>query len=367
MKIAYISKSVIPSRAANSVHVMKMCQAFSNNDCDVTLYCTSSNCNDNVYEYYGVKKMFNLEKTKLNTHKGASIFYAFKIFNKVKKNRDIDFIYGRHLLSLLFLSFLNIPFAYEAHSLPSSFVQRKIVTFITKKSNFRFLVTISDSLKSDFINIMKNIDEKIILTLHDGADLIESHHNSDPKNKQREIGYVGHLYSGRGIEIILDAAKSLPNIKFHIIGGEEKDIDCWKGKSNLSNVIFYGHVPNGKLKEFYSKFDIVLAPYQNKVSVSGGKGDTSKWMSPLKIFEYMAYKKAIVVSELDVLKEILEDENSCLFCRPNDTKDWINAINRLIEDDKLFEKVRKNGYELLKEKYTWNKRVHVILSRIAKG
>ena len=37
MKIAYISKSVIPSRAANSIHVVKMCHALADNGHEVTL------------------------------------------------------------------------------------------------------------------------------------------------------------------------------------------------------------------------------------------------------------------------------------------------------------------------------------------
>ena len=37
MKILYISNSIIPSKTANSINVMKMCQAFSENDHEVTL------------------------------------------------------------------------------------------------------------------------------------------------------------------------------------------------------------------------------------------------------------------------------------------------------------------------------------------
>ena len=37
MKILYISNSVIPSRKANSIHVMKMCQAFADNGHKVIL------------------------------------------------------------------------------------------------------------------------------------------------------------------------------------------------------------------------------------------------------------------------------------------------------------------------------------------
>ena len=37
MNILYISNSIIPSRTANSIHVMKMCQAFADNGHEVTL------------------------------------------------------------------------------------------------------------------------------------------------------------------------------------------------------------------------------------------------------------------------------------------------------------------------------------------
>ena len=37
MKILYISNSIIPSKKANSIHVMKMCQAFADNGHEVIL------------------------------------------------------------------------------------------------------------------------------------------------------------------------------------------------------------------------------------------------------------------------------------------------------------------------------------------
>ena len=62
MKILYISKSTIPSRSANSIHVMKMCQALSDNGHEVVLLAPDikkkyeHGIND-VYDYYAVKKI----------------------------------------------------------------------------------------------------------------------------------------------------------------------------------------------------------------------------------------------------------------------------------------------------------------------
>ena len=63
MKILYISKSIIPSRTANSVHVMKMCQALSENGHDLVLLAPNQKTQYekdvvNIYDYYGVKKNF---------------------------------------------------------------------------------------------------------------------------------------------------------------------------------------------------------------------------------------------------------------------------------------------------------------------
>ena len=37
MNITYISQSALPSRTANSIHVVKMCRAFAGNGIDVVL------------------------------------------------------------------------------------------------------------------------------------------------------------------------------------------------------------------------------------------------------------------------------------------------------------------------------------------
>lgn len=75
MKILYISKSIIPSRSANSIHVMKMCQAFSLNGHEVVLLAPNiKNLYEkdisNVFKFYGIKKKFHIKKTLASKYKG---------------------------------------------------------------------------------------------------------------------------------------------------------------------------------------------------------------------------------------------------------------------------------------------------------
>ena len=83
MKILYISNSIIPSRTANSIHVMKMCQAFADNGHEVVLLAPDKKNKDkkkvDVYEYYGVKKNFIIKKLWYPNLKGRSLFYSLTI------------------------------------------------------------------------------------------------------------------------------------------------------------------------------------------------------------------------------------------------------------------------------------------------
>ena len=49
-----------------------------------------------------------------------------------------------------------------------------------------------------------------------------------------KVGYVGHWHKGRGIETIVECAKKLSDMTFHIVGGTQKDVNYWKNFINKS-------------------------------------------------------------------------------------------------------------------------------------
>lgn len=122
MNIAYISQSTVPSDKANSVHVMKMCQAFSANGHTVTLFSIKGYDIDNLYEYYGVTDSFRIINIKIPKFliRGKGLYYSLKIKRCILKNSNYDLLYGRFLKSLLMFKKLNIPIIYESHALKTS-------------------------------------------------------------------------------------------------------------------------------------------------------------------------------------------------------------------------------------------------------
>ena len=66
MRILYLSRSLIPSRQANSIHVMNMCNAFSNNHNVLLLGMKSTHNNAvDIFSYYGVSNKFSLDLIKI--------------------------------------------------------------------------------------------------------------------------------------------------------------------------------------------------------------------------------------------------------------------------------------------------------------
>ena len=120
-----------------------------------------------------------------------------------------------------------------------------------------------------------------------------------------KAGYVGHLYRGRGVELIAKLAERCSWAEFHVIGGMQKDIDEWRGRcAGIANIVFHGFCPPAQVQSHMARLDVMLAPYQRRVATFGGGRDTSQWMSPMKIFEYMAAGKPMIASDLPVLREI---------------------------------------------------------------
>jgi glycosyltransferase involved in cell wall biosynthesis len=367
MKIAYVASSIIPSQAANSIHVMKMCQALAQNGYDVTLWLPDKNDinvrADDIYAFYGVKKNFQMKKIKLPNFYGNSLVFAFLSILKARKEKP-DLIYTRFLFSCFFSLLFNLTTIFEVHASFTTLTDKLFFHLMSKGKVKRF-VAISHSLRNFFADKYRISKDKILVA-PDGADPIDN--SVKPKeikknSDQITIGYVGHLYKGRGVEMIAELAKRCPWAVFHMIGGIPEDVAFWKNElAGLKNIIFHGHVPPREVYSYMLAFDALIAPYQETVCVYGGGGNTVKWMSPLKIFEYMAAGKPILASDLPVLREILMHKKNCLLALPKDVDKWMSNLELIKNDIKLRESLGQSAQEDFKKNYTWRSRAKNIIN-----
>lgn len=376
-EIVYLSNSIIPSRTANSVHVMKMTEQFSKNFKKVTLVAANDiryqekGINDE-FEFYNVNKSFNIRYiTKNNIPKFRNIIYSFKA-GKLVNEYKTDLVYSRDILGCLFALRNGKSALFECHNVPSSKVNRMIFKAIVTHEKFLGLVVISEALKKIMVNEFNEILNKDdILVAHDGSDL-ERFEKLPSKSSAREqlgitqsekiIGYIGHLYSGRGIEIIVQLAKLNPDYNFYIIGGNHSDVEANReqcSKENIKNINFLGFLSQSEIMKYWSVFDVLLMPYQNKVSVGKGKLNTVEYMSPLKMFEYLASNVPFISSDIPVLREVLVNRENCLLVNPTNVSQWNSALKELINSSELRKEIIANQKNTVKE-YSWAKRAQEI-------
>jgi len=374
MKLHYISPSVIPSRSANSVHVIWQCRGLRALGVDVTLYASRpyqsiSVTNEQIENVYGVSaEEPNLETIYSKLSKGINLriaFYAARLIRRQTCKGDV--ILSRNLYAAFYFSVVcRTPILFETHQLEVGFrklLQRQIMTRPWVKT-----IVISKKMLECLRVHHKTVPSSFSI-LHDaapsgGTPLMAAERRSKlvtrlpgiRRNWTQVCGYFGHLHQGRGIEIIISMAKSLSDRLFLVFGGNESDIQKQLISNECENLIFKGYVPHRESLELMRLMDVLLMPYQNRVSIGVSGHDTARWMSPIKMFEYMSSGVPIISSNLPVLSEILRNNENSLLVSPTNAGEWINAVEKIHLDPKLAEIMSRRAYQQYLDAHTWEAR-----------
>jgi glycosyltransferase involved in cell wall biosynthesis len=111
--------------------------------------------------------------------------------------------------------------------------------------------------------------------------------------------------------------------------------------------------------------DVLLMPYQQSVSIGVRGHDTARWMSPMKMFEYLASGTPVVSSDLTVLREVLRNGENALLVSPTAVDQWTTAVDRLLGDQAFAQQLGRAGHATYASGYTWTTRAQRILEAAA--
>lgn len=382
MKIALLNGLCsIPSKEAESIFSMKMCEAYADQGHEVSLFVSNHQdldlqqiTLDQVFKYYQVKNNFKIIRTNIFKSKiGLLWSLAFSIPFRVKL-KGYDFIHARNLATAWGAAkWMNLPVVYEMHNTPdSNESQLKMFRDFCKSPNCKMIITITKALadhiqqyipsKVKVIVQPDGVSESSLISLGDKEELRLAL-GIDSGNKKVAV-YTGHLYRGRGIELIIQLAERLSNQYYFIIaGGREEDILFYKTMSaHLTNLDFVGHRSQLEVIKYQQAADVLLMPYDYKVSASGG-GNTAAFASPMKMFEYMATGRPMISSTLPILYEIISNNIHAIMVPYEDIDGWEKSLNYLDTHPLEGEIIGANAKKEV-EKYTWRSRVNNILESV---
>lgn len=372
MKIIYVANARIPTEKAHGIQIMKMCEAFADNGLEVELVVPKrfNTIKEDPFNYYGVRKVFKVKKLPcldlifLDRFLGNFPFWlqtcSFLLASKLYLVfRNYNVLYTRERLTGLF--FKN--FVLEIHSLPEKIRPMHLKVWRKAKS----LVVLTGFIKKELIEL--GIPEKKILVSPDGVDVAQfdiSINKEDARKilglpiDKKLVGYVGMLKTlemSKGVDVAIEAAGLFrDNTVLVIVGGTKGDIEFYKkfarDRGFQEKIIFVNKVSHNLIPKYLKAFDIVIAPFPSNRHYNF-------YMSPLKLFEYMASKRPIVATRLPSIKEVLNSENSILVA-PGDQRLLAKGIETILEKHDLAHKLSEQAFKDVGN-YTWQKRAESII------
>ncbi|HJR82845.1 MAG TPA: glycosyltransferase family 4 protein [Sphingomicrobium sp.] len=359
LQLAYVANSRIPSRAANTVHVLNMSEAFAAEGHSVSLIARGEPpTGASLFEDFSLENRFDVKLLPVTNPAFLDRLCFIRHVRRSLAERPFDFVYGRSCYGLLAGVPRNVPFAYDLHIVPSSRLRRGLEALLFRRPNFLFATAITRAIADKYRSTFPHLRDRILVAPCAAAPVQQATECRQPGPTR--VYYVGHLYQGRGIDLVLEVARAATDIEFHIVGGEEADIRFWAGRAS-ENVVFHGYVKPSGLAAHYERADLCVAPHGTTVTVAGGGGDIAPWMSPMKIFEYMAHGKPLIAADLPALREIVSPGVDGLLCPPDDPEAWLGAIRILSNDAALRGRLGEAARRTLEEHHTWQGRARAIL------
>jgi glycosyltransferase involved in cell wall biosynthesis len=379
-RLHYISPSLIPSRSANSIHVIHQCHGFLQLGINITLYAKRATVSPDelpfqIQSCYGVDVTdWDLVTFHCNLLRADTLQIASMAIWPVLRAPCSDLILSRNLYAACIIAAFRRPMLFETHQLENG-IRRLMQRWILTRPWVR-TVAVSERLVACLEeHHAVRLHEPVVLhdAAPDGIKRLEPEERryrladllkislGDLKKWNVICGYFGQLYAGRGIEVIEAMASARPSSLFLVFGGSDADVAS-RRMNALPNLLFMGHVTHQFARAVQAAVDVLLMPYQKNVSIGVKGHDTARWMSPMKMFEYLAAGVPIISSNLPVLNEILSDCQNSLLVPPDNIGRWVAALDSLTTDVKLANSIGEAAHRQYLEKHTWKLRAQSLLA-----
>jgi glycosyltransferase involved in cell wall biosynthesis len=389
VRLLYLADIRFPLERANGIQSIETCHALASRGHHVTLAVrpdTHQPVRD-PFEFYGLPKIQTLGIEVVPVAGPAAArrtgYLTFALGRAAGRARQ-DLIFTRDLgvasLLLHLPSALRAPLVYEGHGIASETAAAlpQLVTGAAAPSAAKLrrlagreervwrsadgYVTITSGLARE---MARRFGERPrVAVVPDGVRLL-----SDPTmaastspaaggdavaRSPFTIGYAGHLYPWKGVELIVEAVAALPDTRALIIGGHTAEPDLGRVREFAqqldcaSRVEFTGHLPPLEARRRLRDADVLALP--NPASAI-----STEFTSPLKLFEYMAAGRPIIASNLPSIREVLRDDENAVLVEPGNPQAFTAGIRRLKEDPTTAERLARQALEDVQQ-YTWDAR-----------
>jgi len=396
MKVSYLANARLPTEKAHGYQIVKMCQAFSELGQTVNLLHPYRRQPDptlrsvDPFQYYGVPQVFeiqtlkNLDVMTLSAYAPKSlaphIFFVHSFLwslyaTMIARRQGADVYYTRSLEIAYWLLRLGMPTVLEVHSVPRK-SRKWLLQRILRKKSLQLVVTLTSFVKDRLTAL--DFHPSRVKVAPDGVDLAQFEHLPKKLEVRHQlalprdrpiIGYVGRFETmglEKGIPQLIDAMAHLPSINgkgplLLCVGGPMSRVRDYLERADSKGISrhmlkFVDRVPNRDVPLWLNALDVAVMPFPETEHYK-------YYMSPLKLFEYMAAGVPIVASDLPSIREILQHDRNAWLVPPGNSDSLGEAILALLRDPARSTRLAATAKEDARQ-YSWRNRAQSILDQI---
>jgi len=380
MRLVYFADIRLPLERANGIQSMETCRALAERGHDVSLVARPDTATPrrDPYAYYGMSRheRFRIEPAPVTGPQFArrTGYLAFALGRAMGRTRA-DVLFTRDLgaaaLLLRIPPALRAPLVYESHGYaPDVSAELPNLVATAAPASARKLQRLAARERlvwheaAGYVTITRALAELLVerfgprdnvAVVADGVRLAPDRRLvPPPAGGPPVVGYAGHLYAWKGVDVLLEAIARVPSVRGLVVGGHDREPDLPRVRARAADlgiadrVEFTGLVaPPGVAAHLARAHVLVLPNLPTAIS--------TRFTSPLKLFEYMAAGRPIVASDLPAIREVLQDGENAILVPAGQADALAAAIERLLAESDYAGRLAHAAFHAAAA-FTWERR-----------
>lgn len=219
-------------------------------------------------------------------------------------------------------------------------------------------ISITYGIPSSRITVAPN---GVDLSLFGPGDRDEARHSLGWNRESKVVAYVGKLAPWQGLETLVDAAALIdPRVRPQIAivgdGPLKSALETRIAHRGVTDACrLMGPLAHRSVPTVLTASDVCVAPFTRE-------RNERLEVSPLKLFEYMAAGRAVVVSDVPGVRQIIRDAG--LYVSPGAPAALADTLTSVLSQPSLLAELGRRGSEYARE-HSWRRTAEIILRTLS--
>lgn len=227
-------------------------------------------------------------------------------------------------------------------------------------------VTVADTVKEDLIR--NGMPAEKIIKLHNGFNQLFWQRQPQAAQAWRSqlladryqhlVVYAGELAKFKGIDLLIEIAPKLSEIKFALAGGTETQRQIYQERlwqQQVTNVTLVGYLQHDRLASLLQAANVLVYPHLS--------GEAASFTSPMKLFDYIAAGNPIVATRIPPLREFEATPLVDGWCEPDNPAEFARCLQAVLQQYPTWSPSHIRDRALV-EQFSWENRIAQTLERV---